>query len=90
MTSRSTRAIHATACARSHATWVGVAHGPDPAPHRGQWAVELGGDPPVPGTGRAGLHRRPDHRGGVNPPGRHHRGQHVRGPAGVAAGASWS
>jgi len=27
----------------------------DPAPHRGQWAVELGGDPPVPGTGRAGL-----------------------------------
>ena len=69
----------ADGCSRSHSVW--------PAAHRGRQSVELRGDPPIPGTGGAGLQRSPDPGGGVRPPRRHQRGQqHVRGPAGRAAG----
>jgi len=64
----------------------GVADRADPAPHRGQRPVELGGDPPVPGPAGAGQQRRPDHRGRVGPAQRGRSGQqHVGDPAGAAA-----
>ena len=65
----------------------GIADRADPAPHRGQRPVELGGDPPVPDPAGAGQQRRPDDRGRVGPARRGRGGQqHVGDPAGAAAG----